>query len=89
MTRAEALGLASVHYLPLPDSIHGATRRAAGGYLIAINSTMSAEAQAQTLEHELAHIRLDHFNSEASIEKIEAEAEALVNTEIKKRRPVG
>lgn len=69
-----------IHYVPLPEDIRGAVKqRKDGGYIIAINSNLSADDQAKALVHELSHIAADHFNREADIQTIEAEAEALSN----------
>lgn len=86
MTRSEALSLARVCYAPLPETINGAVRlRDDGRYLIVISSSISAEAQEEALEHELSHIRLDHFQSEGDIGTIEAEAEALSHATLGER----
>ena len=82
ITRAEALRLSHIHYISLPDGIRGAVKQIKGGrYLIAIDSSMSADEQARTLEHELAHIRLNHFHSELDIQAVEAQAEKLTREE--------
>lgn len=89
MTRSEALSLSKVYYIPLPEDVYGSVRqRRNGGYMIAINSTQSAEAQAETLEHELSHIRLGHFQSGKGISTIEAEADALSHQERHNGRPI-
>lgn len=78
MTKEIALSLSQIYYLPFPDDIYGMVHpRRDGGYTIAINSNLPPEEQERALEHELAHIRLDHFNSDKSIRTIEAEADKL------------
>lgn len=78
MTRSEALSIARVYYAPLPETINGAVHlRDDGRYTIVISSNISAEAQEEALEHELRHIRMDHFHSEKDIRTIEAEAEKI------------
>ena len=78
MTREEALNKARIRYLPLPDDIRGMAKWSSGGYLVVINSNLSADEQAKTIEHELNHIRLNHFDSDADIMTLEAEADNIL-----------
>lgn len=75
MTREQAINKARIQYLPLPSDIRGMVKLCRDGYLIVINSNLSAEDQSKTIEHELNHIRLNHFYSDADIRTIEAEAD--------------
>lgn len=63
-------------YINFPPSVFGAVKlKRDGSYLIAINENLPPDEKEKTIKHELAHIRLDHFNSDKSIQKIEREAE--------------
>ncbi len=46
-----------------------------GSFDIYVNTRLSEAEQQQALEHELRHIRLGHFYSDAPIEQKEAEAD--------------
>lgn len=83
MTRTEAMQKTKVHYIPLPEGIHGAVKPTAEGYIIAINSALSEQERARTLEHELMHIMRNHFSDERPIREIEAEAENMTYNAVK------
>ena len=70
-----------VRYTDFPISVEGLTvPNDDGTFEIYINALLPEEKQAETLAHELEHIRRDHFyNDVAPVEKLEAEAE---NTQI-------
>lgn len=63
---------------PFPASIRGTVRALCQDQgetcLIILDSTATAEAQAKSLLHELAHIALNHFDCERPLKEIEAEA---------------
>ena len=68
----EVLAMIEVEYMRLPETIRGAvTCEGENDYLILINSTLSVEAQAEALAHEMRHITLGHFDSNAGIQEIE------------------
>jgi len=48
-----------------------------GTYDIYVNARLSESEQQKAIEHELRHIRLGHFRSDAPIEQKEAEADGL------------
>ena len=78
MTRDESLELSTIHYIEMPEDIHGAVRLMKNGrYLIAINNTMNEQEQRLALNHELAHIALSHFDSPKNIYEVEREADEL------------
>lgn len=81
MNRAKAESLSKVMYIDLPDSVGGIVSKDGSGYVVAINRKHPIERQRFTLEHELAHIYMGHFESEQSIEDIESEADRIA-TEI-------
>ena len=81
MNRAEAENLSKVMYIDLPDSIEGIVSKDESGYIVLINSKHPTDRQRFTLEHELAHIYLGHFENKQSIEDIESEADRIA-TEI-------
>ncbi len=73
----------TVHYIELPDGVHGAvTLNGDGTYLIIINNKLSECDRELTLQHELAHIKLDHFNRH---DKTVTECEAEVDEYLKSR----
>ena len=78
MTKAEALALSAIYYLPLPDDIHGCTiETKSGRFIIAINAALPEAQKAKTLNHELSHIMLNHFSDKRPLHEIEAEADRL------------
>lgn len=59
----------------LPLTIRGAACKSdTGETFIVINSGLAIEQQAKTLRHEIAHIRLGHFDSEEPLAAIEKQA---------------
>lgn len=66
-----------VRYADLPLSVEGVTvPNTDGTFDIYINALLPEDQQAETLAHELEHIRKDHFyNDIAPVQAIEAEAE--------------
>ena len=87
MTREKALELAEVVYTPdLPLCVlGGVTPLPDGRFLIAINSRASAAEQASALEHELAHIQLDHLTREEPVKALEAEVERFIGSTTNQR----
>jgi len=78
ITRSEAIALSKIHFIPMPSDVYGVTAPTRSGrYVIAINSAMPPADQARTLEHELAHIMLDHFDDPRDIRTVEHEADEL------------
>ena len=76
MTRVEALHHSRVQRMELPRVCRGFTTEIKPGrYLIVLNERNSAAEDQRTLEHELAHVRLGHFDSGLSIQECEAEAD--------------
>lgn len=61
--------------LPFPETVRGCVRLLDdGSYIIGINEALTDEEKADTLRHELEHIRRDHFHDTRSIREIEREA---------------
>lgn len=77
ISRAEALRRSTIYYVDLPNTIEGITSPDGNRYIIAINRALSEARQRFSLEHELAHIRFDHFYCEKSIEEVEREADEI------------
>lgn len=66
-------------YVPFPKGkIHGAVTECTDKYLIVIDSDCCKLQQYSALGHELAHVFLNHFDSNKPI--IEAETEARART---------
>lgn len=68
-----------IRRLPFPNrSVHAATYpNDDGTFDIYINTLLSESEQQRALEHELRHIRLGHFYSDAPLAEREAEADGL------------
>lgn len=83
INRDDALRAATVLYRPLPDDLYGTTRkRDGGGYVVTINSRKPAAKQAETLTHELAHIRLGHLDDNpGTTDRNERQVFALMDAE--------
>ena len=68
-----------VRYLPFPSRVGAVViPNDDCSFDIYISSLLSEEAQAERLEHELKHIRSDHFYREIPVFTAEAEAKGLV-----------
>lgn len=64
-------------FAPFPKGkIHGAVKECSDRYLIVIDSACCRIAQYKALGHELAHVFLNHFDTEKLIMEVEAEARA-------------
>lgn len=59
-----------------------------GTFDIYVNTLLSEPEQQRALEHELRHIRLGHFYSDAPLEEKEAEADGLAPAPAPPTRPV-
>ena len=84
-TRAAALAASTVYYIELPETIRGITSpdQERGGFVIIINSLLDDTGRRYTLEHELAHIRLNHFYDKTKTdEDKDREADDLAAAEI-------
>ena len=66
----------SVRYIKLPQIPAVTLPNGDGTFDIYINSNLSYEQMAIALDHELAHIKYDHFYQERGIAEVEAEAVA-------------
>ena len=75
MNREEALALSDIHYLPFPYDVSGCVMPSHERYLIGINAALSEEQKQEAIDHELAHILLDHFSDDRLLSEIEAEAD--------------
>ena len=65
-----------VRYVSLPKRVEGVTiPNDDGSFDIYINSRLSPARRRETLEHELRHIRAEHFYLEMPIERMERQAE--------------
>lgn len=67
-----------VHLVPFPSGpVDGmVTPNDDGTFTIYLNSNVSEARRKKALEHELNHIRMDHFYDDASVEVKEMEADA-------------
>ena len=79
MTQADALKMCEVRVVELPACCNGfVTEMPAGRFVICLNSQLPAEERDRVLRHELAHVRLGHFDQDnMSIQEIEQEADLL------------
>lgn len=65
-----------VRFVPFPASVEGAVvPNDDGSFDIYINEALSAERREQTLQHELTHLRREHFYLDIPIERIERQAD--------------
>lgn len=73
----------SITYRPFPvecgGNVYGISCESNGQIRIIIDSNQDERTQQHALRHELAHIVLNHFDDQRSIEDIEAEAEAYAD----------
>lgn len=69
-----------VRTVKLPGSVRGITiPNDDGTFNVFINSLLSPECTDDTLEHELRHIKKDHFYDDIkTIEEVEAEADKKI-----------
>lgn len=79
-----------IRRVPFPNrSVHAATYpNDDGTFDIYVNALLSESEQQRALEHELRHIRLGHFYSDAPLAEKEAEADGLTPQQQQKLRPV-
>lgn len=57
-----------VRGIDLPAKVHGVTVKYQDDFYVFINSCLCSETQKRTVEHEIKHIKMDHFyNSEPVI----------------------
>ena len=67
---------AYVRLVPLPVKVEGVTLpNEDGSFDVYINSRLSPARQQETLEHELRHIRQEHFYLDLPIERMERQAD--------------
>ena len=67
-----------VRPIALPYKVNGfVSQDENGDYNIYINALQSYEMQQETYQHEMSHIALGHFGSQASVKDIEREARSL------------
>ena len=65
-----------VRLVPLPVKVEGVTLpNDDGSFDIYINARLSPARQQQTLEHELRHIRRDHFYLDMPVSRMERQAD--------------
>ena len=63
-----------IRQIVLPVSIRGMTvMDSEGDYNVYLNSRISRARQLAALEHELEHIRRDHFHDSRPVHELEAE----------------
>lgn len=69
-----------IRTVKLPGSVRGVTiPNDDGTFNVFINSSLSPECSNDTLEHELNHIKKDHFHDDTkSIEAVETEADDFI-----------
>jgi hypothetical protein len=61
-----------LRYIPLPCTIKGLTvQDEEGRYNIYLNSKLTYEAHAETLQHEIKHIVNNDFSNPSHVKKIE------------------
>ncbi len=79
-----------VRYLPFPNrSVKAATfPNDDGSFDVYVNTLYPEAAQREALEHELRHIQLGHFYSDAPIGEKEAEADGRTSEAPAPRREV-
>lgn len=67
---------ARIYYEPLPQTIHGVCAKESDNqYIIIINADMSDEQQAESLQHEILHIKRKDFDrTDITVEQIEINA---------------
>lgn len=70
-----------IRAIKLPGSIKGVTiPNDDGTFNVFINSSLCPECTDSTLEHELKHIKKDHFYDDTkTIEEVESEADKIFN----------
>lgn len=63
-----------IRKIDLPETVPGVTRRdEEGDYNVYLNARLSYDAQAQALQHEVAHIKRGDFYDERRARDIEKE----------------
>ena len=77
-----------VRLVPLPVKVEGVTLpNDDGSFDIYINARLSPARQQQTLEHELRHIRRDHFYLDMPVSRMERHPLARQSLRPARRRP--
>lgn len=67
---------AYVRLVPLPMTVEGVTiPNDDGSFDVYINARLSPDRQQETLEHELRHIRRDHFYLDMDLRRMERQAD--------------
>lgn len=68
-----------IHLVDLPMAVKGVTipDDPEGDYIVFINSNLCYESRGQVLQHELRHIRMNHFGSDLTVIDAEFEAGAV------------
>ena len=65
-----------IRLVPLPIKVEGVTLpNDDGSFDVYINSRLSPARQQETLEHELRHIRQEHFYLDLDVERMERQAD--------------
>ena len=65
-----------IRLVPLPVKVEGVTLpNDDGSFDVYINSRLSPARQQETLEHELRHIRQEHFYLDLPVERMERQAD--------------
>ena len=66
-----------VRIIDMPYEVKGATAKdAEGDYNVYLNARYSSDIRAEAWQHELEHIKRDHFYSQKSVKEMEAEVDA-------------
>ena len=72
-----------VRLVPLPVKVEGVTvPNDDGSFDVYINSRLSPTRQQETLEHELRHIRREHFYLDMPVSRMERQADGAALNEI-------
>ena len=72
-----------VRLVPFPATVEGAVvPNNDGSFDIYINEALSEERRRQTLEHELSHLRREHFYLDIPIDRIERQADGEYINEV-------
>ena len=75
-----------IHEIELPMAARAATIPDENGdFTIIINESLSAEAKQTAIEHEMSHIKNDHFYRDLSVVSDESEARCEENSKSAKR----
>ena len=64
-----------VRFIALPPTIHGVTEMdSEGDYNVYLNANISTEDARKAFEHEMRHIKMNHFYRDISAAEAEREA---------------